>query len=140
MFDLVVSGIFVAMFTVLGYVLLRLALRRVSWAIAAAVMLFALVQAQQVVNSTAPVWMAIAVQVVLITVITTMVVRYGLLVSAVASGVSNILQAVPMTVSLSHWTATTSNLAIAAVFGLTLFGFYASRAGQPLFGHLEVRS
>jgi hypothetical protein len=92
------------------------------------------------VSSTAPLWMAIAVQVVLITVVTTMVVRYGLLVSAVASGVSNVLQAVPMTVSLSHWSATTSNLAIAAVVGLTFFGFYASRAGQPLFGSLEPKS
>ena len=28
-------------------------------------------------------------------------------------------------------------LAIAVVLGLTLFGFYASRAGQPLFGKFE---
>jgi hypothetical protein len=140
MFDLVVSGIFVAMFTVLGYVLLRLALRRVSWAIAAAVVLFALVQAQQVVNSTAPVWIAIAGQAVLIAIVTTVVVRYGLLVSAVGSGVANILEAVPMTASLGHWTATTSNLAIAVVLAITFFGFYASRAGQPLFGNLEVRT
>jgi len=140
MFDIVVGGIFGAMFTVLAYVLLRLAFRRASLAIAAAVVLFALVQAQQVVNSTAPLWIAIANQAVLIAVVTTMVVRFGLLVSAVASGVSNILSEVPMTVSLSHWTATTSNVAIAVVLAITFFGFYASRAGQPLFGDFADRT
>jgi hypothetical protein len=138
LFDLIVSGIFAAMFIVLGYVLLRLALRRVAWAIAAAVVLFALVQAPQVLSSTGPVWMAIAKQAVVIAFVTTMVVRYGLLVSAVAAAVGNILEEIPMTVSLGHWTATTSNLAIAVVLAIVLFGFYASRAGQPLFGKFEV--
>jgi hypothetical protein len=36
--------------------------------------------------------------------------------------------------SLSHWTATMSNPTLAIVLALTFFGFYASRAGQPLFG------
>jgi membrane-bound metal-dependent hydrolase YbcI (DUF457 family) len=34
----------------------------------------------------------------------------------------------------SHWTATASNLTMALVIGLACFGFYAARAGQPLFG------
>jgi hypothetical protein len=87
-----------------------------------------------------PVWMAIAKQAVVIAFVTTMVIRYGLLVSAVAAAVGNILEEIPMTVSLGHWTATTSNLAIAVVLAITLFGFYASRAGQPLFGTLEPRT
>ena len=48
--------------------------------------------------------------------------------------VGNILRNIPLTPALSHWTATTSNVALAVVLGVTLFGFYASRAGQPLFG------
>ena len=55
-------------------------------------------------------------------------------VPAVAVGILNVLEQVPMTPSLSHWTATTSNIAIAVVLGVTFFGFYAARAGQPLFG------
>ena len=38
---------------------------------------------------------------------------------------------------MPHWTATTSNLVIATVIGIAVFGFYASRAGQPLFGNLS---
>jgi hypothetical protein len=55
-----------------------------------------------------------------------------------ALSVFGMLDEIPLTMSLSHWTATTSNLAIAVVLAITLFGFYASRAGQPLFGKFEV--
>jgi eukaryotic-like serine/threonine-protein kinase len=133
-FDQTVGGVFVGMFAVLAYVLLRLALRRTSLAIAAAVVLLALVQAQSVLTSGAPLWMSVLFQIGVIGIITTVVVRYGLLVTAIASAVGNVLGAVPLRLSLSHWTATTSDLTMAAVIALTVFGFYASRAGQPLFG------
>jgi hypothetical protein len=139
-FDQTVSGIFVAMFAVLGYVLLRLALRRTSFAIAAALVLLMIVQAQSVLASTAPMWMAALFQLSIITIVTVVVVRCGLLVTAVVMAVSNVLSAVPLTLSMSQWTAATSNLTIASVLTLTFFGFYASRAGQPLFGTLEVGS
>ena len=60
LFDQVIGGIFVAMFAALGYVLLRLALRRTSFAVAAAAILLSLVQAQNVIQSAAPVWMSVA--------------------------------------------------------------------------------
>jgi hypothetical protein len=136
LFDAFVNGIFIAMFAVLGYVLLRLALRRSSLAVAAALVLLSLVQAQQVLTSAAPIWMAALYQLTFIAIITTVVVRYGLLVSAVAFAVGSVLERIPLTLSLSHWTATTSNLTIALALGLTFFGFYASRAGKPLFGKI----
>jgi hypothetical protein len=138
LFDVCVTGLFTAMFAVLCYVLLRLALRRTSFAVAAAVALGVLVQANQVLTSAAPMWMAALFELSVIAIITTIVVRYGLLVTAVASSVAKVLQNIPLTLSLSHWTATTSNLTIAMILALTLFGFYASRAGQPLFGKFEV--
>lgn len=134
LFEVLVSGIFTAMFAVLGYVLLRLAFRRTSFPVAAAVVLLSLVQANQVLASAAPMWIAALFQLSLIVTITTIVVRYGLLVTAVTLAVGGMLDSIPLTMSLSHWTATTSNLTIAIVLALTFFGFYASRAGQPLFG------
>jgi len=136
----VADGIFQAMFAVLGYVLLRLAFRRTSLAVVASVVLLALVQAQNVLSTSGPMWMAALFQLTVVFVVVAMVVRYGLLVAIVASCVGNILESIPLTLSLSHWTATTSNLVIAVVLGLALFGFYASRAGQPLFGRLELRT
>jgi serine/threonine-protein kinase len=140
LFDTFVSGIFASMFAVLGYVLLRLAFRRTSFAVAAAVVLLSLVQANQVLTSAAPMWAAALFYLCLIATTTTVVVRYGLLVTAVALSVGGMLAQIPLTMALSHWTATTSNVTIAIVLALTFFGFYASRAGQPLFGNLEVKS
>jgi serine/threonine-protein kinase len=140
LFDAFVNGIFIAMFAVLGYVLLRLALRRTSLAVAAALVLLSLVQAQAVLTSGAPMWMAAIYQLSFIAIITTVVVRYGLLVSAVAFAVGSVLERIPLTLSLSHWTAATSNVTIAIALGLTFFGFYASRAGQPLLGDFGADS
>jgi hypothetical protein len=133
-----INSIVVAVFLVLGYVVLRLTLRRTSLAVVAAVILLAIVQAPQALTPDTVWWIAAIEQAIIVAAATTMVVRYGLLVTAVALAIVNITANVPLTFALSHWTATTSNITVAAVIGLTLFGFYASRAGQPLFGKLEV--
>jgi len=135
--DLTASGVIAAMFAVLGYVLLRLMLRRPALAAASFVIVFGLMQSRQLLTSAAPLWITAIFAAITVIVVTLLVVRYGLLVLAVSVAVGNILESIPLTYSLSHWTATASNLAIAFVLGLTLFGFYASRAGQPLFGKLE---
>ena len=129
-----VSGLFQAMFGVLAYVLLRLAFRRTAFAVIASVVLLALVQTTNVLTSAAPTWIAALYQVVVVTAVVTMVVRYGLLVSVIVTVVDGVLETIPLTLSLSHWTATASNLTMALVIGLACFGFYAARAGQPLLG------
>jgi hypothetical protein len=62
------------------------------------------------------------------------VVRFGLLASAIALFVASALTAVPLTLDVAHWSAAPSNWTLALLMALTLFGFYASRAGQPLLG------
>jgi hypothetical protein len=41
-----------------------------------------------------------------------------------------------MTLEFSHRRAEASNWTLALLIALTLFGFYASRARQPLFGSI----
>ncbi|HVB38954.1 MAG TPA: hypothetical protein VND92_10470, partial [Vicinamibacterales bacterium] len=64
------------------------------------------------------------------------VVRFGLLTITVALFVSNLLSSVPLSPSPSDWWATSGNLSLILLAGLVAFGFYAARAGQPLFGRL----
>jgi serine/threonine-protein kinase len=137
-FDHMVTGVFVAMFAVLSFVLVRLIFRRTPSAIVAWVVVLALFQASQVLTSGTSIWIAAAFAACVIAALTTMVVRYGLLVTAVAFAMGNLLEDIPLTLSLSHWTATTSNLTLATVLAVTCFGLYAARAGQPLFGKFEV--
>jgi hypothetical protein len=47
--------------------------------------------------------------------------------------------ATPFTLQMTHWSASASNWTLALMAGLALFGFYASRSGQPLFGKFELR-
>ena len=62
--------------------------------------------------------------------------RSGLLSLVVARFVWGLLGGVPMTLQFSRWWAVPSNWTLALLIGLTLFGFYAARAGQPLFGEI----
>ncbi|HEY1909637.1 MAG TPA: hypothetical protein VGG73_01840, partial [Vicinamibacterales bacterium] len=136
--DIAMSGLFTSMFAVLGFVLLRLIFRNNSIATVAAFIVLGLVQAQTALSSGTNLWIAALFQVCLVLFIVTWVVRWGLLVSAVAFSVGQVLDDLPLTTAVSHWSATTSNITIALVIALTLFGFYASRAGQPLFGKFDV--
>jgi hypothetical protein len=52
--------------------------------------------------------------------------------------VVNIPSAVPIIPGGASWATLPGNLSIALVVALACFGFYAARAGQPLFGKLEV--
>ena len=54
-FDVVIGGLFSALFVILGYVLLRLILRRTPLAIAALMIVLGFVNAQRVLESGAPV-------------------------------------------------------------------------------------
>jgi hypothetical protein len=68
--------------------------------------------------------------------LTVVAVRFGLLALVVARFTWGLLEFMPMTLDVSHWSAAASNWTLALLVGLTAFGFYASRAGQPLFGSI----
>jgi hypothetical protein len=66
--------------------------------------------------------------------------RFGLLAITIAAFAENVATGVPLTLNLSAWWATPALFSLALLIGLAAFGFYASRAGQPLFGNLESRT
>ncbi|HEY7497138.1 MAG TPA: serine/threonine-protein kinase [Vicinamibacterales bacterium] len=67
---------------------------------------------------------------------TATLVYWGLLPSAVAFLVNQAISNAPMTLHPSRPYAAGAFWSVVLVVGLTLFGFYASRKGQPLFGRL----
>jgi hypothetical protein len=60
----------------------------------------------------------------------------GLLSLVIAFFVNQVLNNAPMTLQLSMPYAPAALAAMVIVFGLAVFGYYASRGGQPLFGRI----
>jgi hypothetical protein len=81
-------------------------------------------------------WLYYLAQTLAVSLIVLAIFRYGLLVSVVMILVDNIPSAVPIIPHGPSWAALPGNLSIALVVALACFGFYAARAGQPLFGKI----
>jgi hypothetical protein len=129
LFSALVGGLLI----LLGMVLGRLLLRR-AWLV---IVVASLVLMWTSVNymGTTSLWMLLIPVGVGIAVALTAV-WFGLLTLVVARFVWYALNRVPMTGDMSDWAAVPSNWTIALIVALACFGYYASRAGQPLFGRL----
>jgi len=79
-------------------------------------------------------WLYAIGQLLTIGLITVAIFRFGLLVTVVMLIVDNIPTAVPVLPHAAAWAALPGNLSMALVVAMACFGFYAARAGQPLFG------
>jgi serine/threonine-protein kinase len=122
-----------ALVIVMVVIVLRLIVRRTWIAVA-----ISLVAVSGMAGANLPqggvAWMDTLMQVSAIGLILLAIFRFGLLVTAVMLIVDNIPTAVP--VLTASWASTPGSLSIALVLALACFGFYASRAGQPLFGDI----
>jgi hypothetical protein len=125
----------VALLTTLVFVVCRLLTRRTSAAIALGmvVMFYAW---SAIGAALAYWWVEVMFELAAVTILAVVTIRFGLLASAVALFVAALGETVPLTFDAAHWSAVGSNWAMAVITLLVCFGFYASRAGQPLFGSM----
>jgi eukaryotic-like serine/threonine-protein kinase len=128
----VLNGVMSALLTVLIIVVLRLALKR-NW-LALPISVVLLSTSLNYIGGSG-VWGLVFPLIggLLVTLVT---VRYGLLALVIARVVWNVIYTVPMMPDASLWSAAAGNWTIALLIALTLWAFYASRAGQPLLGSL----
>jgi hypothetical protein len=116
------------------FAVLRLVLKRTWLTLLAGVLVLLLVNnGGNVVSGS---WMDALSSALFVALMTFTVHRFGLLVVTVVLFVTNLLQVVPLTLNPSVWWATPSNLTLTLMIALACFGFYAARAGQPLFGRV----
>jgi hypothetical protein len=121
--------------TVVMLVVLRLVTRR-QWAAIAIGMVGIFVRMSSF-GSVAVLPLEIAAQVVIVVLFTVVMIRFGLLAALTALFVSSVGQTVPLTLNVTHWSAASSNQTLMFLVALTLWAFYASRAGAPVFGRLD---
>jgi hypothetical protein len=127
-----VNAIDGALFIAFGIVIARLVLR-IRWLAIVVTMLFLSLTATYDMSALPLSLVFPLASGALLTVLT---MRFGLLSLVVSWFTWRLLAAVPMTLELSHWRAVPSNWTLALLIALALFGFYASRAGKPLFGEI----
>src|SRR5262249_55723584 len=120
-----------ALLGTLVFVLWRLATRRPAPAVALGMLV--MFYTWSALGPAPSLWLEILLELAAVTVLAVVTIRFGLLASAVALFVAALCEQVPLTFDVAHWSATASNWTLGMVIGLTLFGLYASRAGQPLF-------
>ena len=128
----VLNAVVSSLLTVLVVVVLRLALKR-NW-LALPISVVLLSTSLNYIGGSGP-WMLLFPLAggLLVTIVT---VRYGLLALVIARVAWNWIYTVPMRSDMSDWSATPGNWTIGLLFALTLWAFYASRAGQPFMGSL----
>jgi hypothetical protein len=127
-----VNAIDGALFIAFGIVIARLVLR-IRWLAIAITMLFLSLTA---VYDMSAMPYSLVFPLISGALLTLLTMRFGLLSLIVAWFTWRLLAAVPMTLEFTHWRAIPSNWTLAMLIGLALFGFYASRAGKPLFGSI----
>jgi len=126
-----------ALIITMVFVGLRLLVRR-TWLAAAIGLLVVTAAATQGIPPSDVLWLYALGQLLAIALITFSIFRFGLLVTTVLILVDNIASGIPIVTHGPSWAALPGNLSIALVLALACFGFYAARAGQPLFGKLQV--
>jgi hypothetical protein len=81
-------------------------------------------------------WVEFAAEALAVGLFTAVMIRGGILPALVAMFVVNVCQTVAMTLEVTHWSATTSNMTLALIVALTAYAFVTARTGEPLFGRL----
>src|SRR5262249_18478616 len=132
-FNSLQSGLIIALL----FVVLRLVTRRTWSAVVLGMLIttFASGSGSALLGGVA--WLELAGQALAIALLTIGIFRYGLLVTVVTLIVDNIPGAVPIVSHGPAWAAVPGHLSLAIPIALAAFGFYAARAGQPLFGRFD---
>lgn len=126
-----------ALIFVMLLIVARLLVRRVWLAVVVAIA-FEIVVAGGGVPDGGVGWLYYLAQLMALGLITFAILRFGVLVTVLMILLDNIPSNVPIVTHGGSWATLPGTLSLALVVGVACFGFYAARAGQPLFGKLEV--
>src|SRR5262249_7366466 len=130
------ASIQTALLITMTFVALRLIVRR-TWIAVAVGMVVVTAAVTNNIPFGQELWLYVVGQLITIGIITLAIFRFGWLVTAVMLIVDNIVTVTPILPHAAAWAALPGNLSIALVLAGTAFGFYAARAGQPLFGSID---
>jgi len=122
-----------AIFAVFAMVLLKMAVRR-EWLASIVAIALAMVMAVSGLFDGGSVALNIAAALLTVAIIVLTIQRLGLVAITFLFFVNFVLSSAIVTLDTSRWFFSTSLIQLAIVASLALYGFYASRGGEPIFG------
>jgi hypothetical protein len=129
----VLDGILFTVAGIASFVLLRLMLRR-AWIAAAALCALSIPFSPTGISTISD---AIGTATI-VAFHLTIVVRFGLLATAVTFIVTRLLTWLPLTLNADAWYFGHSLLVLLTIFGLATYGFFAALGGRPAFGEMKA--
>ena len=130
---MVFSAAFNAVWIVFGLVAVNLVVRRV-WITAVVMIGFLMLTGFGSSGEAPPAWLNILTGVTTVTLVVVMMLRFGLLATFVSFLANFLLNSAPLTFDSSRWFFSTSLTLLLIVAAMAVYGFYASRGGEPLLG------
>jgi serine/threonine protein kinase len=131
--SMMVSAMFNALWIVFGLVAVKLIVRR-AWISAVIMTLFLVAIDAGEVAQTSPAWVGLTLYVILVAAIVFVAFRLGLLATVVMFFVQFGLSSAVLTSNSAAWFFSTSVTLLFIMTALAVYGFYASRGGEPLLG------
>jgi serine/threonine protein kinase len=133
MASMMVSAMFNALWIVFGLVAVKLIVRR-GWVSGVVMTLFLVAIDAGEVAQTPPAWLGLTLYVIVIAGMVFVAFRLGLLATVVLFFVQFGLSSAVLTSNSGAWFFSTSATLLLIMSALAVYGFYASRGGEPLLG------
>jgi serine/threonine-protein kinase len=131
--DLAFSAMVNSLWIVFGLVVTNLLVRRI-WITAVVMVAFLLVTTVSDITQQAPIWLSFIFALIVVSSMVFVLLRFGLLAAIVMFFVNFALGNAVVTLDPSKWFFPTSATLLMFVAALAVYGFYSSRAGEPLLG------
>jgi serine/threonine-protein kinase len=131
--SMMVSAMFNALWIVFGLVAVKLIVRR-GWVSGVIMTLFLVAIDAGEVAQTPPAWVALTLFLIVIAAMVFVAFRFGLLATVVMFFVQFGLSSAVLTWNSAAWFFSTSVTLLLIMAALSVYGFYASRGGEPLLG------
>jgi len=131
--QLVFNATFNSLWILFGVVAVNLVVRRL-WIAAVIMILFLVTTSSGEIADTPPAWLGALFALLVASAIVFVAFRLGLLAMNVMFFVNFVLSTAVLTLDTSRWFFPTAATLLLIVAGLAAYGFYASRAGEPLLG------
>jgi serine/threonine-protein kinase len=131
--QLVYGAMFNSLWIVFGLVAVNLIVRRV-WITAVLMTLFLLTTAVGEISDAPPAWLGTLSALAIMSSIVLVALRFGLLATVTLFFVNFVLGSAALTLESARWFFPTSATLMLMIAALAVYGFVASRAGEPLLG------